>query len=276
MKVPIICLGASLTTPGSDFYYAFRHIKNSKLQYLQTFCELIQEWDKTALTSQSETASYHKLLWWKTEIERFSKHKSQHPLTQRLQESELSYLIHVEYLEEIIDGFVTILPRKTTTVDTSTLLHQKLGGYLFTIIAELLGNKSHFELREANTQGILCQRIHCIRYYGYWIKQNILPISLERCNKFSIPLDVVFNPTLDRGKWQKFIKHEIDDILEHKKLSPKRKHLATSKNLSPIIISGEISILFLKKIRKNVEIINQYPVSITPIRSLILSLKQSW
>ncbi|WP_175330253.1 squalene/phytoene synthase family protein [Candidatus Ichthyocystis hellenicum] len=266
-----MCLGTSLTSE-SDFFYAFRRVEYDKLQCIKKFYELIQEWDKSIRTSQNESVSQTKFSWWKTEIERFVRHQSQHPLTKQLQNCKLSSVIRAEYLEEILDSFLMILPRNTTTVDTSLLFHQKLGGYVFTIISELLGINGHSELLEANTQGILCQRIHFIRYYGYWIN-NILPVSLESCQKFGISTNVLYNPHSEESLWMSFIRQEIDDILKKQDLLERqRKRRKLNSEFSPLNIVSKISRLFLKKIDKNPMVILSNPVTVTPIRALLSAL----
>ncbi|WP_092343227.1 MULTISPECIES: squalene/phytoene synthase family protein [Candidatus Ichthyocystis] len=267
-----MCLGTSLKS-GSDFFYAFRRVEKSKLQLINQFHELIREWDKYIRTSQNESVIQTKFSWWKKEIERFANHQSQHPLTKRLQNNcELSIIIRAEYLEEILDSFLMILPRNTTTVDTPLLFHQKLGGHMFTIISELLGISGHSELLEANTQGILCQRTHFIRYYGYWIN-NILPISLENCQKFGISSNVLYNPHSQKNTWLEFIHQEIDDILKKQDvLERQRKRRNPNYEPNPINIIGNISRLFLKKIDKNPMVILDSPVTISPIRALLAAL----
>ena len=171
------------TPRGSDIYYVLRQVPFKKREAYQALHILATEFNRIAEDYREPGVAEQKLLWWKTEIERFFAGEAQHPFlialqNQREQLSKTALLALIE---------ANLLSLKTHIFETRSELlqhYQHLGGIQFDLKAKLLGSTTDPILH--HTLGTLSEILrHLIHFRHFLLKQHLY-FSLEDFREYHI------------------------------------------------------------------------------------------
>jgi len=235
----------------SNFLPAFLFLEKNKRNALIALYAFCREVDDVVDECEEFNIAKKKLNWWRNEINRLYKKKSQHPVTKALEPFIDEYQLNQEYFIEIIDGMeMDLTHNRYQSFKHLQLYCYRVASTVGILSAHIFGFKNHSSIKYAHNLGIALQLTNIIRDIGEDAKRNRIYIPQDELKKFNIKESDIFK-SIRNKKIRSLVFFQSYRAKQYYQLAIKNLPLEDTRLQKPGLIMANIYYVLLNQIEKD-------------------------
>jgi len=178
---------ARVTRSGSSFYYSFVLLPRETRRAITAFYALCRELDDVVDECRDAHVAAAKLGWWREELQRFSQHTPQHPVTRALHDTSQGRALPLELLQQIVDGMAMDLTQSRYADFTMLQLYcHRVAGVVGELAAIIFGYRDPATCVYANDLGVAFQLTNIIRDVGEDARRGRIYLPQQELQQFGV------------------------------------------------------------------------------------------